>query len=68
MMSRIVMYLEVPDGRRPYESLLDSLDEIVERGGLDGYFTLTFDGDVWADREDLKKMANAVAQAQKGGA
>lgn len=67
-MSRIVMYLEVPDGRRPFEALLDSLDELVERGELDGYFTLTFDGDVWADREDLKKMASAVAQAQKGGA
>ena len=68
----VVMYLEIPewDGEvhpNPYESCCGSLDDLVDNGHLDGYFTLTADGEVWADREDLVKLAQAAAAAQKKG-
>ena len=70
-MARVVMYLEVPDegkdenGSTAYDRVLDTLDELVESKGLDGYFTLTFNEQPWyPDRPDLSQLSKDVAAAQ----
>ena len=70
-MARVVMYLEVPDegkdehGNTAYDRLCDALQERVEDGDLDGYFTLTFNERPWyPDRSDLSQLSEDVAAAQ----
>lgn len=73
-MPRVVMYLEVPEGKNAggetkFDLLCDTLQELVESGGLDGYFTLTFNEEPWyPDRPDLSQLAEDVAEAQGGAA
>jgi len=73
-MPRVVMYLEVPEGKNAggetrFDLLCDTLQELVESGGLDGYFTLTVNEESWyPDRPDLSQLAEVVAEAQGGAA
>lgn len=70
-MPRVVMYLEVPEGKNAggetkFDLLCDTLQELVESDRLDGYFTLTFNGEAWLqERGELAALADKTAQTQK---
>lgn len=68
-MARVTMFLEIPvkGERKKYEQLCDTLQSLVESHKLDGFFTLTFNEEPYAQpvhRPDLSQLADAVAEAQ----